>query len=140
MDRLRGRDGERAVSEVLSVLLMVTVAIVLAAMVGSVLLGIVSDVDDNALAGVQIDFDEGTDEISVVYTVTQKEGTTVDVKVLDAGGDEVCEKSIPKVGAEAAFTSTGPCGLEDGNEYTVRVVANASSGKQSVVREETGTF
>jgi flagellin-like protein len=142
MQRRRGPRAERAVSEVLSVLLMVTVTIVLAAMVGSVLMDIVSGVEDNSLAGVQIEFDDTADEITVVYTVTQKKGTTVDVKVLDEDG-EICEKRIDEVGDERTFTN-GNCGsgsdIVDGNDYTIRVVANGPKGKQSVVREADGSM
>ena len=133
---------ERGASEVISVLLMVAVTIVLAAMVGSVLLDVVGDVDDNPMAGASVTFDEAADEIRVVYTATQKSGTTLDVKVIDRDTDgEVAgsPKTISDVGESRTFDSASD-GLADGGDYTVRIVAKAPGGKRAVVFDKHGSL
>lgn len=141
MKRRRRTTHERGASEVISVLFMVSVTIVLAAMVGSLLLDVVGDVDENPLAGASVDFDGEADEVTVVYTVTQENGTTLDVKIIDENTDsEVCSKSIPEVGDSATFTSGGPCNLTSGTHYVVRIVATAPDGKQAVVQTSDGSI
>ena len=133
--------SERAASEVISVLLMVAVTIVLAAMVGSVMLNIVGDVDDNPIAGAQVEFDGQQNEVRVVYTATQKKGTTLDVKVLDAGGTEQCTSSIGEVGDEVNLPGDAPsCSSLPDGDYTVRVTATAPDGRQAVVLEKDGSL
>lgn len=140
---MNGREspvGERGVSEVISTLLMVAVAIVLAAMVGSVMLDVLGDVDDDPIAGASVDFDDEDDRIRVVYTATQKEGTTLAVKVFEGGTDSDISgspKTIAEVGESRTFDATD--GLVDGSGYTVRVVAKAPDGKRAVISEESGS-
>lgn len=139
MIRRHRSTDDRGVSEVISVLLMVAVTIVLAAMVGTVLLDIVSEVEDNPLAGAAIEFEDEDDEIRVLYTVTQKNGTTLDVKVInDSTGDEIAgsPKTIPEVGDSVTFDTSD--GLANGRSYTVRIVAKAPGGKEAVVYQKDG--
>jgi flagellin-like protein len=138
MRRRRETTRERGVSEVLSVLLMVSVTIVLAAMVGSVMLNIVGGVDDNPVAGATITFDSASEEITVVYTATQDEDTTLDVRVLE-DGTERCNEPIAAVGGEVTFPTGAGCSLDSG-EYTVRVIAETSEGDRAVVQEKDGSL
>jgi flagellin-like protein len=64
----RERSRERGVSEVISVVLMVAVTIILAAMVGTVLLNVVTDVNDNPLAGATTDFDASAARLRAACT------------------------------------------------------------------------
>lgn len=141
MVRRHRSETDRGVSEVIAVLLMVAVTIVLAAMVGSVLLGVVTDVEDNPIAGASVTFDGESDEIRVVFAAAQKSGTTIDVKVIDESTDSEISgspKSITDVGEARTFDSSD--GLSNGGEYTVRIVAKAPDGKQAVVMEKDGSL
>lgn len=135
----RGTARERGASEVLSVLLMVSVTIVLAAMVGSVMLNVVGDVDDNPVAGATITFDGADQEITVVYTASQDRDTTLEVKVLDDDGNTECTDHIGAVGEEVTFPTGAGCTLDPG-EYTVRVIAETSDGDRAVVQEKDGSL
>lgn len=138
---IRRRGTGRAVSEVISVLFMVAVTIVLAAMVGSVLLNVLGDVDDNPLAGASVTFNSEGDEIRVVYTATQEKGTTLEVMVIDESTDSEVTgspKTVGEVGESARFNESD--GLSDGFDYTVRIVAEAPGGQQAVVDERDGSL
>lgn len=138
MRRRRGSRRERAASDVIGVLLMVAVAIVLAAMVGSVLLDVIGGVEDDPLAAASVEFEPESDQIRVVYTATQEKGTTIDVRVHDSSGNEVCTETIAEVGESHRFTSAN-CGVDD-DDYTVRIVATAPDGRQRVVQELDGSL
>lgn len=131
-----GRDGgadNRAVSEVISVVLMVAVTIVLAAMVGTVLLNIVSGVDKDPLAGATIKADAANDAITVTFTATQNQGTEIDISVIDTStGAEVASDTLPDVGDTRTFDSGD--GLSDGNTYRVLITARAD-GKSAVIND-----
>lgn len=140
---MRTRAGvadKRAVSEVLSTLFMVTVAIVLGALVGSVVLDVIGGVSDDPLAGVQVTFDPDEDDITVVYTATREKGTTIEVRVLDDRETELCSESIVEVGERVVFDATNCAGVVDGREYTLRVVAQADDGRRAVVYDDDGSL
>jgi flagellin-like protein len=139
MRRRQEDDRERGVSEVLSVLLMVSVTIVLAAMVGSVMLNVVGGVDDNPVAGATITFDGDSQEITVVYTAAQDGDTTLDVKVLK-NGTKRCSKPLGAVGDEVTFSGKLSGCLPGSGKYTVRVIAKTSDGDRAVVQEEDGSI
>lgn len=124
-------DSERGVSEVISVLLMVSVTIVLAAMVGTVLLNIVSDVESSPVAGASAEFDAENNSIGVVYQANQNPNTNLSVTLYNSSGSDVGTRSLTEVGERAEFT-----GLSDG-EYRVVVVAKVGS-EQSVVLSKSG--
>lgn len=117
---------------------MVSVTIVLAAMVGSVMLNIVGGVDDNPVAGATITFDGDAQEITVVFTAAQNEDTSLDVKILEDGTNR-CVKSLSAVGDERKFGTGTPCNLGSG-EYTVRVIAVTGAGDRAVVQEKDGSI
>lgn len=131
---------ERGASEVLSVLLMVSVTIVLAAMVGSVMLNVVGEVGDDPIAGTTIEFSSDTDEIDVVFTATQEKDTEVEVRVIDTN----CKATIPEVGEDVQFklqSASGPNNCLPGEgDYTVRVVAKSTDGGRVVVQERDGSI
>jgi flagellin-like protein len=120
--------GDRGASEVISVLLMVAVTIVLAAMVGTVILNIVSDVDTSPVAGVSVDADAERNNITVTYTATQKKGTTLTVEVTNVSTGATSSQQLNEVG------QTAPFDLSDGT-YRVKVVADAPGGEQAVVKD-----
>jgi hypothetical protein len=74
----------------------------------------------------------------VVYTATQDEDTTLDVRVLE-DGTERCNEPIAAVGGEVTFPTGAACTLDSG-EYTVRVIAETGEGDRAVVQEKDGSL
>lgn len=56
---------ETAVSPVIGVILMVAITVILAAVIGTFVVGIGSEVEPSAQAGVTFDYDGGSDELTV---------------------------------------------------------------------------
>ena len=126
-------DNDRAVSEVISVVLMVAVTIVLAAMIGTVLLNFVTDVDTNPIAGANVDFDQQNDNISVLFTVEQKSGTHLEVTVYNSSGSAIDTKNVSDVGDSATFRSENYTEIVDGERYQVIVVAVQNEQRAVIV-------
>jgi len=130
--RSRG-DDDRAVSEVISVVLMVAVTIVLAAMIGTVLLNFVTDVDTNPIAGANVDFDQQNDNISVLFTVEQKPDTHLEVTVYNSSGTAIDTKNVSEVGDRVTFRSEDYSEIVDGERYQVIVVAVQNEQRAVIV-------
>ena len=130
--RSRG-DDDRAVSEVISVVLMVAVTIVLAAMIGTVLLNFVTDVDTNPIAGANVDFDQQNDNISVLFTVEQKPDTHLEVTVYNSSGTAIDTKNVSEVGDRVTFRSENYSEIVDGERYQVIVVAVQNEQRAVIV-------
>lgn len=137
-DRIRGgtdrRDGraDRGASEVISVLLMVAVTIVLAAMVGTVMLNLATGVEDSPMAGANVQFDDSNNSVSVLYAANNKDGTTLDVKLYDDAGSVVNNSTLTTVGERVEFSQTP-------GDYRVVIVAEVD-GQRSVVMEKDGSI
>lgn len=122
-------DDNDGVSEVISVVLMVAVTVILSAMVGSVLLNVVSDIDTNPMAGSTVEFETENDEVKVVYTTAESNDITLNVTVSNTsfGGSFSQTRTLQEVGDSETFT-----GLADGTRYEVKVVAERGE-KRAVI-------
>jgi len=129
-----GRD-DRAVSEVIAVVLLVAVTIVLAALVGTVVLDIVAGVDRDPVAGAGIEFDDANDSVRVTYQATQDDGTTLTVRVYNSSTAQVASKPLDDVGDAVSFTRAD--GLTDGERYRVLIVADTGE-KTAVINDVEG--
>jgi len=125
------QDNDRAVSPVIGVILMVAITVILAAVVGTFVLGLGDQIGGSATAGVTVDGDNTTD---VTVTLTNL-GTAESVKIVDSNGMSInttgVTGNLPMNSTGASVTLDGPTTL-DGNSYNI--VAVGPGGEQSVLR------
>ncbi|WP_082222567.1 type IV pilin [Halorubrum halophilum] len=129
------QDSERAVSPVIGVILMVAITVILAAVIGTFVLGLGDQLGGSATAGVTVDGD-GTTNVTVTLTNT---GTAESIKVVNNSGGTVTPSrgsdSLNSTGASASFDSTVTTDPNDPGDYNV--VAVGPGGEQSVLRSFT---
>ena len=118
---LFGADDERAVSPVIGVILMVAITVILAAVIGTFVLGLGDSVQTNVQAGASVTYDDGADSATVTWTSNQNaDGIYVNV----SGGPDVLMTGGP--GDTVTFqssgdpsTSGGAAAYEDGQAATI---------------------
>lgn len=133
---------EDAVSPVIGVILMVAITVILAAVIGTFVLGLGDQVQDNApQASFTFDYDEGatgTDDWSTDYAATSTGG----LSITHDGGDAIQAARLSVKGGESDQTYGGGSPYADGSSIsagdsvayaaasddTVRVIWSASSG------------
>ena len=124
---------ERAVSPVIGVILMVAITVILAAVVGSFVLGLAGDVSENPPT-VQIDFsyDSGTDSV----TLTHDGGSSFSDDSVRLTGPGNIDESLEGWGngqVRAGDSVTiSPLGASEGD--TLRVVWEGSSSSSVIAR------
>jgi FlaG/FlaF family flagellin (archaellin) len=121
--------ADRAASQVIATMLMVSVTVIMAAMVGATFLTVASGVDTAGAAGVTVDSDAEADTITVTFVSSQHIGVELEVTVDPEGGGSELVQSVNEVGDDASFS------LSDGR-YKVTVVA-VDDGKRRVVHDTT---
>ena len=117
------------VSPVIGVILMVAITVILAAVIGTFVLGLADDLDQNASAVVQFDENEGT---SVTVTVNNVQSAdTLDVRVAEGDYDELLYDADGEEGVGNSMT------LEEGDDYnsgeTLQVIGTLD-GSESVIQ------
>ena len=128
------QDSERAVSPVIGVILMVAITVILAAVIGTFVLGLGDNLGNSVTAGVSVDGDE-TNEVRITLTNI---GTADNVKVVDASdGEDVGaddgDLPLSSTGASVTLTDSTP----DEGDYNV--VAVGPDGDETVLRSITIT-
>lgn len=126
MIKLLKKDN-RAVSPVIGVILMVAITVILAAVIGTFVLGLGDSVSQNAQAGTSIDqsCDSTQDDpCTVTVTITSMpQASSVDVKTVDGNGDSDPSGGEvgTSVGASQKFGTQGEAGsgFESGDQITV---------------------
>jgi len=125
------QDNDRAVSPVIGVILMVAITVILAAVVGTFVLGLGDQIGGSATAGVTVDGDNTTD---VTVTLTNL-GTAESVKIVDSNGMSInttgVTGNLPMNSTGASVTLDGTT-TPGGNSYNI--VAVGPGGEQSVLR------
>jgi len=125
---------DRAVSPVIGVILMVAITVILAAVIGTFVLGLGDQIGGSATAGVTVDGDNTT-EVTVTLTNT---GTAENVKIVYTNGTSVPDSSAGVTSGDLPINSTGASvTLEDsgglgGQQFNI--VAVGSNGEESVLR------
>ena len=126
---------KRAVSPVIGVILMVAITVILAAVVGSFVLGLAGDVSENPPT-VQIDFNYNVDGPNV--TLTHDGGSSFqsdDVRLAGADTPEDVQTSGDWDGTVRAGDSTDGIELTNANEGdTLRLIWEGSSSSNVVAR------
>ena len=137
-------EDEDAVSPVIGVILMVAITVILAAVIGTFVLGLGENVQDSApqanfqfeytAAGTNSDFADGGDD-GDSFTVTHTGGEDVDssnIAVLVAGSEvgssSLWSDATISTGSSFTYEETGDS-IDDGS--TVRVVWTSPSGSNS---------
>jgi flagellin-like protein len=126
------QNDDRAVSPVIGVILMVAITVILAAVIGTFVLGLGDSLGGSATAGVTVDGDNTTD---VTVTLTNL-GTAESVKIVyAANGTSVSGNlgagALPMNRTGASVTLNNSSGL-GGQNYNI--VAAGPNGEQSVLR------
>ena len=118
---------DRAVSPVIGVILMVAITVILAAVIGTFVLGLGDQIGGSATAGVTVDGDNSTE---VTITLTNS-GTAESVDVVGSDGTNVSASGLPlrNTGASVTLNSTDVDGTGD-----FRIVAIGPDGERSVLR------
>jgi len=127
------QNDDRAVSPVIGVILMVAITVILAAVIGTFVLGLGDSLGGSATAGVTVDGDNTTD---VTVTLTNL-GTAESVKIVYAAngtsvsGNLGAGETLPMNRTGASVTLSNSSGL-GGQNYNI--VAAGPNGEQSVLR------
>jgi flagellin-like protein len=116
-------EDDRGVSPVIGVILMVAITVILAAVIGTFVLGLGDQIGGSATAGVTIDGDNTT-EVTVTLTNT---GTAERVDIVDSSNGSVVG-NLSNTGTSIAISH----GLSEDRRYNV--VAVGPNGESSVVR------
>lgn len=121
--------GDRAVSQVLSVVLMVTITVVLSAVVATAVLG----VGDQAEAAPTAEFDFSYDESADTVTIRHQRGQDVLASTLYIRGSSIASSDtgnwVDAAGGDATGSLDGRSAVVSGDSTTVSV-----SGEDYVVR------
>ena len=120
------QDSDRAVSPVIGVILMVAITVILAAVIGTFVLGLGDQLGGSATAGVTVDGDNTTD-VTVTLTNT---GTAESVKIVDSNGtalntsDDGVTGTLPmtNTGASVTLDSSATGSNFGGNSYNIVAV------------------
>jgi flagellin-like protein len=126
------QNDDRAVSPVIGVILMVAITVILAAVIGTFVLGLGDSLGGSATAGVTVDGDNTTD---VTVTLTNL-GTAESVKIVYAAngtsvsGNLGAGETLPmnRTGASVTLNSS------DFGGQNYNIVAAGPNGEQSVLR------
>ncbi|WP_077152396.1 type IV pilin [Halorubrum tropicale] len=125
------QDSERAVSPVIGVILMVAITVILAAVIGTFVLGLGDSIGNSVTAGVTV---EGENTTDATVTLANK-GTAEDVRVSfspDAGGSDANE-TISNVGESVSLGSdSGSPDFDEGGSVTI--IAVGPDGEESLLR------
>jgi len=142
LEDARGRNGDRAVSPVIGVILMVAITVILTAVVASFVLSFADGGGSNAP---QVSFASEYDETDNVVTVTVQSGDAFDAAQVTFEGDVAAQGTgIPNNGPDwadspnygAGSTVTAGDSVEvgvAGPGYTVEIVWQADGGGESSI-------
>lgn len=116
-------DGTRAVSPVIGVILMVAITVILAAVIGTFVLGLGDSIGSSTTAGITVE-GEGTDSATVTLTNL---GTAEEVVVRTNTTSGVTGSPLTGVGNTSTVTA-------DDGDVTVSVIAVNEEGDETLLR------
>jgi len=136
--------GDRGVSPVIGVILMVAITVILAAVIGTFVLNLGGSVQKNTQAGATIDYEAPSPGgATVTFASAQQSSASLDVTVTETNdvGGTACGSSftgsIASVGGSTTLTDA--C-IESGDTIRVTVVASAPDASATTIRTEKHTF
>mgnify|MGYP006284982963 FL=1 len=116
--------NDRAVSPVIGVILMVAITVILAAVIGTFVLGLGDSVQQNVQAGATVNGDADANTISVTYNSAQDSATELSATYY-SGGSAQSTLGMSTIGESVTFSPGS------GGDY--RVVVTATNGDTSTV-------
>ena len=125
--------NDRAVSPVIGVILMVAITVILAAVIGTFVLGLGDSVQQNVQAGATVSGDSTAGTISVTFSSAQQDETQLTGEVFESDGSSVNTQVMSSVGSSVTFDDPA---ISSGNDYRV-VVTATNDGTSTVVLEKT---
>ncbi|RBI64560.1 type IV pilin [halophilic archaeon] len=134
-EAITGRDFDRAVSPVIGVILMVAITVILAAVIGTFVMGMGNNVESNVNAGAQINVNNSSNGGSVTVTWISKGSASklsVQVKPKDGTGSAQ-SKTIKSVGDSKSIAESALSSGSDNNKVQVIVTAIGEEGKKKTV-------
>ncbi|WP_368410917.1 type IV pilin [Halomarina pelagica] len=122
---------ERGVSPVIGVILMVAITVILAAVIGTFVLGLGDNVQTNVQAGATIQANDEADTITTTFNSRQSEDTVIDVSYAVTGGTANVSSgtTLEAIGETTTATVSGT----SGDEVTVTVTVTAKNGDTQTV-------
>jgi flagellin-like protein len=135
------RNEDRAVSPVIGVILMVAITVILAAVIGTFVLGLGSDLKTGVQAGATVQADEGGQDgaITVTWTSNQNAGEiSVSVSGDTSNLGSSADKTLASVGETVSYSESG---LASDTDSEIQVVVTAvNEDQRTVVQDETYTI
>ncbi|KTG28200.1 type IV pilin [Haloferax profundi] len=125
---------DRAVSPVIGVILMVAITVILAAVIGTFVLGLGDQVSETApQASFSFDYDSGTDTEN--FTITHESGEAIPASQLNITGDKIPSDASFDTGADNKVSAGESAVIEPDAAFadgdTVRIVWTSESGSTS---------
>jgi flagellin-like protein len=127
---------DRAVSPVIGVILMVAITVILAAVIGTFVLGLGDSLQTNVQAGATVTVNEDTDNVVVTFNSKQTDGAELRITTVAPDGTVFDENSaftpttLSTVGSSATMS---PAGGDPGNVGSITVVVTAFTGDAETV-------
>lgn len=107
---------------------MVAITVILAAVIGTFVLGLGDNIQTNVQAGASVSSDAENDEVTVTYTSAQTDGAELNVTYTPIGGTAI----------QADLTSIGQSDTQsftDGDRVRVVVTAKANGASTVIVQD-----
>ena len=129
---------DRAVSPVIGVILMVAITVILAAVIGSFVLGLAGDVSETApTAQISFEYDSGDENVTLIHEGGSSFESSA-VRLAGADNPEDVRDSGDWDGTVRAGDATDGIDLEDADEGdTLRLVWEGSGGSSSTIARST---
>ena len=120
---LSEEDDNRAVSPVIGVILMVAITVILAAVIGTFVLGLGDDIEQDVQAGATVNQDGQNTQVTVTWT---SQGTADGIAVLGVANET--KYNIDSVGNKTSFTAGDPAeDLSEGDQISVVAYSGGSA-------------
>jgi flagellin-like protein len=121
------QNDDRAVSPVIGVILMVAITVILAAVIGTFVLGLGDDINQEVQAGATVDQDTDNGQITVTWT---SQGTADGIEVTNSTGGD-WDGNITTVGGQVTIDSPN-----SGDTYSIVAYKGTkdSRERETVVR------
>jgi flagellin-like protein len=126
------RNEDRAVSPVIGVILMVAITVILAAVIGTFVLGLGDDIQTNVQAGASVTSSSGSDTVGITYTSNQ----TANYLTVNATGDinESGDFTLQNPGDKIIINKDSTATLSgDATQESTDARLNADDGSVNVV-------
>ncbi|WP_084186199.1 type IV pilin N-terminal domain-containing protein [Haladaptatus litoreus] len=117
---------------------MVAITVILAAVIGTFVMGLGDSVQSNVQAGVSVDANAQENTIDVTFTSEQQDGTNLTVAVSDtADPDASSTEELNSIGQSHTFTQFSASDEFENSDRVKVVVTAEADGRSTVIYSET---